>query len=82
MFRAMSQGKTVGAHLWYMQGEVAYSHLAASTEQGYRVMASYALYSCALGYFAGKVRWLDLGGGAGVRSDDEDGLSRFKRGGS
>jgi hypothetical protein len=80
MFRALSKGEAVGAHLWYVQGEVAYSHLAASTQQGYRLMASYALHSYALKYFAGKVRWLNLGGGAGVQSDDEDGLSRFKRG--
>lgn len=80
MFRALSQGKAVGAHLWYVQGEVAYSHLAASTQQGYRLLASYALHSYALDYFAGKVRWLNLGGGAGIQSDDEDGLSRFKRG--
>jgi lipid II:glycine glycyltransferase (peptidoglycan interpeptide bridge formation enzyme) len=80
MFRALSQKKAVGAHLWYVQGEIAYSHLAASSQQGYRLMASYALHSHALEYFTDRVRWLNLGSGAGIGSDQEDGLSQFKRG--
>lgn len=80
MFRAISQGTTVGAHLWCVQGEVAYSHLAAFSPLGYDLMASYALYWSAIEYFADKVRWLDLGAGAGVESNGTDGLSQFKRG--
>lgn len=80
MFRAIYQAKTVGAHLWYLQGEVAYSHLAAFNSLGYHLMASYALYWCAIQYFADKVRWLDLGSGAGVKSNSAEGLSQFKRG--
>jgi hypothetical protein len=72
-------GECVGAHLWFMQGEVAYSHLAAAGERGYRCGCSYALHSAAIDYFRGRVRWLDLGGGAG-NIDAQDGLTRFKAG--
>ncbi|MBA3607381.1 MAG: GNAT family N-acetyltransferase [Chthoniobacterales bacterium] len=80
MLRAQHEGETVGAHLWYEEGEVAYSHLTASSPSGYELMAAYALSWRALEYFAGKVRWLDWGAGAGLTASESDGLSRFKRG--
>ncbi len=81
MFRALQAGEPVGAHLWYLAGEVAYSHLQAVTPAGYRSMAAYALYATALEWFTGRVRWLNLGAGAGATGGDaSDGLSRFKRG--
>lgn len=80
MFRAVSQDVTVGLDLWYVQGEVAYSHLAAYSPVGYKLRTSYALKWHLLHYFADKVRWLDLGGGAGIQSNSTDGLSRFKEG--
>jgi hypothetical protein len=58
---------------------VAYSHLAASSEAGYDIRVSYALYLAAVEYFRSRVRWLDLGAGAGV-GDRQDGLTAFKRG--
>jgi hypothetical protein len=79
-FRAISQGETVGAHLWYVRGEVAYSHLTALSPSGYDQSASYALYWHALEYFTGKLRWLDLGAGAGAARDGAGGLTFFKRG--
>jgi hypothetical protein len=79
MLRAVLEGKTVGAHLWFVQGEVAHSHLAAVNAVGYEVMASYALYQFALESFAREVRWLNLGAAAGL-SEAQDGLTRFKRG--
>lgn len=79
MLRAVSDEQTVGMHLWYVSGGVAYSHLAASSELGYGLMASYALYRFAVERFAGRVRWLDLGAGAGA-GEASGGLSRFKRG--
>ena len=78
--RARSGDVTVGMHLWCVHRGVAYSHLAAFSDVGYDLMASYALYWSAIEYFAGKVRWLDLGAGAGVNRGRFDGLSRFKRG--
>jgi hypothetical protein len=76
---ATSDGEYVGAHLWYVDRDVAYSHLAATNEVGYRLSCAYAIYDAALEYFKGKVRWVDLGGGAGANSK-EDGLTRFKQG--
>jgi Acetyltransferase (GNAT) domain len=80
VLRARCEGRTVGAHLWYVQGDTAYSHLAAADERGYELMASYALYSFALEYFRDRVQWLDLGAGAGLDAGSLDGLTRFKRG--
>jgi hypothetical protein len=80
MLRAMHLGQTVGAHLWYAQGDVAFSHLTASNALGYELMAAYALSWGALEYFAGKVNWIDWGAGAGLDSSGRDGLSDFKRG--
>lgn len=76
---ARDDGETVGAHLWYVSGDVAYSHLAASSGRGYELMAAYALYAAAVEHFAGRVRWLEFGAGAGAHGAD-DGLGRFKRG--
>jgi hypothetical protein len=80
VFRATYQDSTIGAHLWYVQGEVAYSHLEAVSPIGYKLMASYALYWYALSWFSKGVRWLDIGAGAGTKGTGTDGLSQFKRG--
>jgi hypothetical protein len=83
VFRAIHQDDTVGAVLYYLQGDVGYSHLTAFSQAGYNLRASYALQERAIEYFAnlgGKVRWLDLGAGAGVAHRGADGLSMFKRG--
>lgn len=79
MFRAVAGGETVGMHLWYVSGEIAYSHLAASSERGYGLMAAYALHWFAIERFAGRLAWLDLGAGAGI-GEGSDGLNRFKKG--
>jgi hypothetical protein len=80
MLRATHEGESVAAHLWYVQNDVAFSHLAASSDHGYKAMAAYALSWWALEYFADKVRWIDWGAGAGLNPKAIDGLSRFKRG--
>lgn len=80
IFRAMHDDETVGAHLWFVQGDVALSHLAATNERGYQLMAAYALYWKALEYFIGHVRYLDWGAGAGLHTIGQDGLTQFKRG--
>ena len=80
MLRAAVDGHAIGMHLWYTQGNVAHSHLAAFNSQGYELMASYALYWQAIHEFTGKVRWLNFGAGAGVHDDSNGGLTRFKRG--
>ena len=82
VWRARREGETVGATLWLQHGDVAYYHLGAYAEAGYRSRASFALFSTAIEAFAAMgVRWLDLGGGAGARpTAADDGLTRFKRG--
>ena len=80
MLRATCDGTTIGAHLWYRQGDVAHSHLAAVSARGYELMASYALYAFALQTFAGEVSWLNLGAGSGITADAAGGLTAFKRG--
>jgi hypothetical protein len=79
MFRASVEAETVGMHLWYVSGDVAYSHLAASGPRGYQLMAAYALHRYTIERFAGRVGWLDLGAGAGA-GQEQSGLDRFKKG--
>ena len=79
-FRATHEGQTVAAHLWLVENEVAFSHLAAANPAGYGLMAAYALHWKALEHFEGHVRYLDWGGGAGNATEGRDGLVRFKRG--
>jgi GNAT acetyltransferase-like protein len=78
--RARSNGETVAGHLWYVNGDVAYSHLATSTARGYELSAAYAMYWFALEFFQDKVRWLNLGAGAGTNADSSGGLTFFKQG--
>jgi hypothetical protein len=97
LFRALHGETVVGEHLWYApsrpegsicledsegnSGGVAYSHLAATTESGYSLGAAYALHWAALEHFRGRLRWLDLGGGAGIgEAQARDGLTEFKAG--
>ncbi len=77
---ATAEGELVAAHIWFIQNNVAYSHLAASSPLGYELMASYALYWFALDYFPHYVSYLDLGAGAGSVQRDNGGLNQFKRG--
>lgn len=76
-FRAYYKGDTHGMHLWYAQGDVAYSHLAACSPAGYASFAAYALMDAAIKFFCGDVRYLDLGG---VADDSSNGLTFFKSG--
>ncbi len=84
MFLGTLGDQIVGAHLWYVQGEVAYSHLSATSDIGYGCRATYGIYWTAIETFkerfSGSVRWLNLGAGAGVGGDGKDGLTEFKSG--
>lgn len=79
VFIAKHAGCVVGMHLWFEQGDFAYSHLAASSAEGYKRMVAYALHQAAIDYFNGRIRMLDLGAGAGIDSES-DGLLWFKKG--
>ena len=80
MFRATYRGEPVAAHLWLQAGDVAYAHLAGTSDLGYRLAAAYGLYWEACRWFAEHCGWLDLGGRPGVRDLPDDGLDFFKRG--
>jgi hypothetical protein len=80
MFRASEGDETIAMDLWYVQGDTAQGHLAAMNERGYEVQAAYGLKLAVIEYFTGKVRWLNLGGGAGLDAAANDGLTAFKRG--
>ncbi|HYG36532.1 MAG TPA: hypothetical protein VEC99_17195 [Clostridia bacterium] len=79
-FRAISEGVTIGMILWYVQGDVGYYHLAAYNDFGYELRASFALFARSIEFFSNRLRFLNLGAGAGVYNSSEDGLTRFKRG--
>ena len=80
-FRALRHGETVAMTLWYVGGTVGYYHLGASSERGYQLGASFALFATAFDAFANAgIRWIDLGGSAGSGDDPGGGLARFKRG--
>ena len=78
-FRACADGATVGMNLIMVHREVAYTHLSAFSEEGYRRRAAYAIRWTVLEALRSRARWLDLGGSAGAE-DANDGLSAFKRG--
>jgi hypothetical protein len=81
VFRAIYEDKTVGMILWYTRNDVGYYHLAAYNSDGYDHRASFALFWFVIEYFADMgLKWLNLGGGAGIANDGTDGLSMFKRG--
>ncbi len=78
MIRALYQGKTVGAQIYLIQGDVVHAHLGACTQEGYDLDATYALDYYSFQHFRGEARWVDLGGGVGVSADGGDGLSQYK----
>jgi hypothetical protein len=76
--RAYHRRETVAMHLWYIQGNVAYSHLAASSTRGYELSAHYALMDTSIALLQNDVRYIDLGGSPD--GDGGNGLDFFKRG--
>lgn len=81
LFAAHIEGELVGMVFWYVRGDVVSYHLAAYSQAGYEARASYALFHHALVLFGQEgLAWAHLGAGAGLTSDEDDGLTRFKRG--
>lgn len=73
--RALRAGETVGMTLWLVDAQLAYYHLAAYSEEGYEVSASYALFDAAFAHLRRLgVRLVELGGA------ESAGLERFKSG--
>lgn len=69
----------IAMHLWYQYQDTLYSHLAASSDQGYQLRASYAIYDTLIREFPA-IRTIDFGSGAGNSHDPNNGLTRFKQG--
>ncbi len=79
-FRIFYNGTPIGGDIFYIQDDVVHAHLAAFTDIGYRLDASYADIWMAIEYFKDKAGWMNLGGSAGISPASEDGLAYFKRG--
>lgn len=79
--RATAGERTVGMLLWVVQNNIAYYHLGAYNSEGYERKTSFALFWRLLEYSKEiGLGWLSLGAGAGLHGDENDGLTRFKRG--
>jgi len=80
LFRALREDRLVGAQIILLQDDVAFAHLAAFTDEGYKHGASYILDWHALEHFQGLARYLNWGGRIGSVDAKEDGLARYKHG--
>lgn len=75
------RGEVIAAHLIIICDDVAYYHLAAFSDEGYELRASYGLYWMTLTYLTERgIRYFDIGAAAGIEENEQDGLARFKRG--
>lgn len=79
MVAAFAGGRMLSAHLWFSHGKHAYSHLAASSEEGYKLRGSYAVYDVSITELKARgIEVVDLGGGAGTTASA--GLTFLKQG--
>lgn len=76
---AFVDGQLASGHIWARHGGLAYAHLAASSPVGYKLRCAFPIYDHAIRLMRDECV-IDFGGGAGVESDGQDGLSAFKRG--
>lgn len=78
-FGAFLEGAMVSAHVFVAHQGYAVSHLAASSPDGYRNGAAYAVNALAIDALT-DCGAINFGGGAGAADDESDGLVRFKKG--
>jgi hypothetical protein len=78
-FGAYVDGALAGMTIWFEHAGVAVSHLTATNALGYANGANYAINAAAIAHFS-DAAVVDLGGGAGLVDDPDDGLAQFKRG--
>lgn len=76
---AFVDGKMESGHIWLRHERWGYAHLAASTPVGYRLRCAFPIYDFAIRGMREQCV-IDFGGGAGLSTDGQDGLSQFKRG--
>lgn len=80
-FRAYLNDELVGMSVWYPDERDTYCHFAAASPVGYGNSAMFGLHWSALQYFETQgLSAVSIGSGRGIVEDDNDGLSRFKRG--
>jgi hypothetical protein len=80
VFKAIYMDKIVGIQLWFDNGNVAYSHLSAYSDEGYDLSVSYAIRYFSIEYFKEKnTPFLSMGAGSGIGIKKE-GLTHFKKG--
>jgi hypothetical protein len=81
MFLGRLGAEVVGATLVLIHDQVAYAHLSAFSSKGYQIGASHGTHWMMLGYCSEHgIRYLDMGGAAGINENPSDGLSKFKKG--
>jgi hypothetical protein len=80
LYRALRKNRLVGSQIVLLQDDVAFAHLAAFTDEGYKLSASYILDWYALEHLRGKARIVNWGGGSSLTNIKKDGLAQYKRG--
>jgi hypothetical protein len=79
-YAAFHEKQIIGMVLWMVSEMTAYYHLAAYSDAGYDLKASFAIFwHCLLGFAEEGIATAALGGGAGTFAASQ-GLSRFKQG--
>lgn len=76
---AFVDGVFASGHIWMRHEGLAYAHLAASTELGYKLRCAFPIYDDAIQLFKNECV-IDFGGGAGAEESEQDGLRDFKKG--
>lgn len=79
-FRAILNGETIGGNLYIIQSDVAYFHLSAFSDEGYKNGAAYAVKWAAIQHFSNRVHWMNLGGSTSNFDGQLSGLDQFKKG--
>jgi hypothetical protein len=75
---AWKESELVSAHIFATDGKRVYSHLQASSKNGYKCSASYAVNDAALILFKDS-EFINFGGVAGIKDEASNGLEFFKR---
>ena len=79
-FRVTNKGNVVGGNIFLLQDDVAYAHLSAFSDEGYKLGAPYAVKWCALQHLSRLVRWVNFGGSTSSSQEHLTGLDYFKMG--
>lgn len=80
LFLVIQNENVIGANIFYVHEDVAYGHLSAFSDEGYKIDAAYSVIWFALNYLHDKVRYVDFGGVPGLRDGEANGLQHFKQG--